>query len=148
MSPLGSLASKKTLTGPYLGRVSRSFKDLSFNFTTNPITNDIVALKNEEAIKQSVKNLVLTKVGERPFRPDVGSNTTSYLFELSTDISSNTLIEEIERLINQYEPRVELVRIDVTVEEDLNNFDVVIDYNIIGLPAETQTLSFILVRES
>ena len=148
MSSLGSLASKKTLTSPYLGRVSRSFKDLSFNFTKNPITNDIVVLKNEEAIKQSVKNLILTNIGERPFRPQIGSDTTSYLFELSTSISANTLIEKIENLVVLYEPRIELVRVDVDVTEDLNQFDILIDYNIIGLPAEPQSLSFILVRES
>ena len=148
MSPLGSLASKKQLVSPYLGRVSRSFKDISFNFNENPITHDVVVLKNEEAIKQSVKNLVLTKINERPFRPLIGTDTTSYLFELSTAISSNRLIEEIENVLVTYEPRIELSRVDVTVEEQSNEFDVVIDYNIIGLPAETQTVSFILVRES
>ena len=64
--------------------------------TKNPITKDIVVLKNEEAIKQSVKNLVLTQIGERHFSPLLGTNTTSYLFELSTGLSENALIEEIE----------------------------------------------------
>lgn len=147
-SLLGSLATRKTLVSSDLGKVSRSFKDISFNFSKNPITNDIVVLKNEEAIKQSVKNLVLTKIGERPFNPYLGTDTTSYLFELSSAVSANTLIEEIEKVLNLNEPRIRLVKIDVNVEEDGNDYEVLIEYNIIGLPEEVQTISFILVRES
>ena len=147
-SLVGSLANKKTIVGSGLGKVSRSFKDISFNFTKNPITNDIVVLKNEEAIKQSVKNLVLTKVGERPFRPLLGTDTTSYLFDLSTNISENTLIEKIERVLLENEPRITLERIEATAQVDSNGFEVLIDYNIVGLPSEVQNLSFILVRES
>jgi phage baseplate assembly protein W len=145
---IGSLSTKRALTSEFLGKVSRSFKDISLNFTKNPLTNDIVVLKNEEAIKQSVKNLILTKINERPFRPYLGTNTTSYLFELGPEVSSNTLIEEIERVLLLYESRIQLERIDVTSMEDTNNYEVVIEYLIVGLPPETQNLSFILVRES
>jgi len=147
-SPLGSLVTRKTLVSSDLGKVSRSFKDLSFNFSKNPITNDIVILKNEEAIKQSVKNLVLTKIGERPFNPYLGTDTTSYLFELSSSISANSLIEEIEKVLNENEPRIRLVKIDVYIEDDRNDYEVYIEYDIIGLPEEVQSISFILVRES
>lgn len=147
-SPLGSLATRKTLVSSDLGKVSRSFKDISFNFSKNPITNDLVVLKNEEAIKQSVKNLVLTKINERPFNPYLGTDTTSYLFELSSAVSANTLIEEIEKVLNENEPRIRLVQIDVDVQEELNDYEVSIEYNIIGLPEEVQSISFILVRES
>jgi len=147
-SPLGSLATRKTLVSSDLGKVSRSFKDLSFNFSKNPITNDVVILKNEEAIKQSVKNLVLTKIGERPFNPYLGTDTTSYLFELSSSISANSLIEEIEKVLNENEPRIRLVKIDVYIENDRNDYEVYIEYDIIGLPEEVQSISFILVRES
>jgi len=147
-SPLGSLATRKTLVSSDLGKVSRSFKDLSFNFSKNPITNDVVILKNEEAIKQSVKNLVLTKIGERPFNPYLGTDTTSYLFELSSSISANSLIEEIEKVLNENEPRIRLVKIDVYIEDDRNDYEVYIEYDIIGLPEEVQSISFILVRES
>ena len=147
-SPLGSLVTRKTLVSSDLGKVSRSFKDLSFNFSKNPITNDVVILKNEEAIKQSVKNLVLTKIGERPFNPYLGTDTTSYLFELSSSISANSLIEEIEKVLNENEPRIRLVKIDVYIEDDRNDYEVYIEYDIIGLPEEVQSISFILVRES
>ena len=145
---LGSSTTKRALTSEYLGKISRSFKDLSFNFTKNPITNDIVVLKNEEAIKQSVKNLILTKINERPFRPFLGTNTTSYLFDLGPDIAANSLIEEIEKVLKTYEPRITLERIDVDAGEDSNEFEVLIEYLIVGLPPEVQNLSFILVRES
>lgn len=145
---LGSTTNKRSLQSEFLGKVSRSFKDLSFNFTKNPITNDIVVLKNEEAIKQSVKNLVLTQINERPFRPLLGTNTTSFLFELGPEVASNSLIDEIEKVLTENEPRIQLERIDVDSTDESNEFEVIIDYLIVGLPPETQTLSFILVRES
>ena len=145
---LGSTTNKRSLQSEFLGKVSRSFKDLSFNFTKNPITNDVVVLKNEESIKQSVKNLVLTQINERPFRPLLGTNTKSFLFELGPSVAANSLIDEIEQVLNQYEPRIQLERIDVDSVDESNEFQVVIDYMIVGLPPETQTLSFILVRES
>ena len=145
---LGSVTAKRTLDTQYLGKVSRSFKDLSFNMTKNPITDDIVILKNEEAIKQSVKNLVLTQINERPFNPLLGTNTTSYLFELSTEVSENKIIDEIERVLIENESRIALDNISVNVTDDENEFEVEIEYFIIGAAPEVQNLSFILVRES
>lgn len=145
---LGSVSNRRSLTSNFLGQVSRSFKDLSFNFSKNPITNDIVVLKNEEAIKQSVKNLVLTKINERPFRPLLGTNTTSFLFELGPEVAANALIEEIDKILIQYEPRIQLERIDVNAVDDSNEYEVLIEYLIVGLPPEVQNLSFILIRES
>ena len=145
---LGSVSNKRSLESEFLGKISRSFKDFSFNFTKNPVTGDIVVLKNEEAIKQAVKNLVLTQVSERPFNPELGTNTTSYLFELNTNIAANKLIDEIETVLSIYEPRISLQNITVDVNDDLNKFDVDIEYLIIGAPPEVQNLSFILVRES
>ena len=145
---IGSVANKRSLSNEFLGKVSRSFKDLSFNFTKNPITNDIVVLKNNEAIKQSVKNLVLTKLGERVFRPEIGTDVSSYLFELNRSVAANELIEQIEQVLELYESRIILQRIDIDVDDALNSFDVSIEYLIVGLPPEVQNLSFILVRES
>ena len=145
---IGSVANKRSLSNEFLGKVSRSFKDLSFNFTKNPITNDIVVLKNEAAIKQSVKNLVLTKLRERPFRPELGTDSTSYLFELNRNIASNELLQQIELVLETYESRIILQRIDVDTDDSLHSFDISIEYLIVGLPPEVQNLSFILVRES
>ena len=145
---IGSVANKRSLSNEFLGKVSRSFKDLSFNFTKNPITNDIVVLKNEEAIKQSVKNLVLTKLGERLFRPELGTDSTSYLFELNKEIASNELLQQIENILVTYESRIKLQRIDIDIDDGLYSFDISIEYLIVGLSPEVQNLSFILVRES
>ena len=145
---IGSVANKRSLSNEFLGKVSRSFKDLSFNFTRNPITSDIVVLKNEEAIKQSVKNLVLTKLRERPFRPEVGTDSTSYLFELNRNTASNELLQQIENVLETYESRIVLQRIDVDTDDSLHSYDISIEYLIVGLPPEVQNLSFILVRES
>jgi phage baseplate assembly protein W len=131
-----------------LGKISRSFKDISLNFGLNPVTKDIVVLKNEEAIKQSVKNLVLTKLGERLFNPLIGTDTTSYLFELNSTFSANSLIKEIENVLLTYEPRITLENITVNNEDDSDEFDVSIDYFIVGLPPVVQNVDFILVRES
>jgi phage baseplate assembly protein W len=131
-----------------LGKISRSFKDISLNFGLNPVTKDIVVLKNEEAIKQSVKNLVLTKLGERLFNPLIGTDTTSYLFELNSTFSASSLIKEIENVLFTYEPRITLENITVNNEDDSDEFDVSIDYFIVGLPPVVQNVDFILVRES
>ena len=132
----------------YLGKTSRAFKDISFNFTRNPITKDIVVLKNEEAIKQAVKNLVLTQINERFFRPLLGTNTTSYLFELSTGFAENALIEEIETVLKTNEPRIVLSNISVNSDPDQNSFECFIEYFIVGIPEAVQSVDFILVRES
>lgn len=114
----------------------------------NPITKDIVVLKNEEAIKQAVKNLVLTQVSERFFQPNLGTSTTSYLFELSTGFSENALIEEIETVLKENEPRIILSNISATSNPDLNRFECLIEYFIVGIPEAVQAVDFILVRES
>lgn len=132
----------------YLGRVSRAFKDISFNFSKNPITNDIVVLKNEEAIKQSVKNLVLTQIGERFFRPYLGTSTSSYLFELSTGFAETELIQEIEKVLKSNEPRIVLSAINVNSDADMNMFECFIEYFIVGIPEAVQAVDFILIRES
>lgn len=143
---IGSLSSLNN--DQYLGRTSRSFKDISFNMTRNPITNDIVTLSNEEAIKQSVKNLVMTRLGERQFNAFLGTNVDAYLFELGSIILANNLIDEIEKTLAQYEPRIRIQKLEVDVAEDSNNMEVFLDYLMVGLPPEVQNLSFILVRES
>ena len=118
------------------------------SFTKNPVTKDLVVLKNEEAIKQSVKNLVLTQVGERFFNPFLGTNTTSYLFELSTSFAENALLKEIEDVLQTNEPRINLTSVTVNAEDDLNSFECFIEYLIVGIPEALQTVDFILIRES
>ena len=124
------------------------YSDIPLSFTAHPVNGNVILVKNSESIKQSVKNLILTKVNERPFNPTIGTDTTSYLFELHTKVSANALIEEIESVLIANEPRISLETIEIDASYDSNGFDVYIEYLIIGLPPEVQNLSFVLVRES
>ena len=91
-----------------LNAVSIGFKDISLSFLRNPVTNDITSLRNEDAIKKSVFNLIRTQVGERFFNSLLGSNVEGSLFELATDNLLDPLQIEIENVINNFEPRVTL----------------------------------------
>ena len=127
-----------------LERISQGFKDISLSFQINPLTRDLIAIKNETAIARSVRNLVETLPGERPFSPILGSRITGSLFENIDDISASNIQSEIENTINNYEPRVELISTIVTPNYDESSFDVVINYNIIGIDVLPQQLSFAL----
>jgi len=92
---------------------SEFFSDLSTNFEEHPDTHDLMRLKNDEAVKRSIKNLILTNKYERPFQPNVGSNLRKYLFEDISPTTSLNLQNEIKTTIENYEPRAS--NIDVTV---------------------------------
>jgi len=125
-------------------RVSKQFKDLSMSFQVNPINYDLIALKNETAIARSIRNLVLTYPGERFFNQNLGSKVSRSLFENIDDISASTNKDEIENTINNYEPRVDLIDVIVDPDYDNNNFNVTVNYYIIGIDALPQQLSFAL----
>ena len=125
-------------------KVSRSFKDISFSFKRHPVTNDVTVLKNEDAIKKSVQNLVRTHIGERFFNELLGSSIENSLFELVGEDIGASLEEEIDTLIENFEPRVRTTKIDVNTEQDYNGLYITIKYNIVGLPFPTQTLEFLL----
>lgn len=124
--------------------VSKSFKDISLSFLRHPVTNDIAVLKNEDAIKRSVVNLVRTKIGERFFNSLLGSNVEGYLFELANSDLVDPIQEEITILINNFEPRVNLRSVNVELLLDDNELNISIVYDIVGLPVPTQAISFIL----
>ena len=124
--------------------VSRSFKDISLSFLRHPVTNDIAVLKNEDAIKRSVVNLVRTKIGERFFNSLLGSNVEGYLFELANSDLVDPIQEEITILINNFEPIFNLRSVNVELLIDDNELNVSIVYDIVGLPVPTQAISFIL----
>ena len=125
-------------------RISRAFKDISLSFKPHPVTGDISVLKNERAINKSVQNIVETIPGEKFFNPNFGSDVRSMLFEL-VDYGSSALIEEqILTSINNYEPRVNNVKVSVDPRPDTNEFEVTVSYDIIGQPFPSQTFTFIL----
>ena len=125
-------------------RISRGFKDLSISFQVNPINSDLIATKNETAIARSVRNLVITRPGERFFNPNLGSKVYETLFDNMDEISASIIQDEIRDTIDNYEPRVELIEVIVDPDYDNNAFDVVIKYNIIGIDALPQQLAFAL----
>ena len=128
----------------YGQRVSRSFKDISFSFDPHPITKDLPVLKNENAIRRSVRNLVQTIPGERFFNPILGSSVSENLFGIVNFGTSTLIKEEILTTIENFEPRVNNVNVQVDFRPDLNNFDVTIFFDIVGQELPPQEFSFIL----
>jgi len=126
-------------------RVSRGFKDISMTFQANPLNSDLIAIKNETAISRSVKNIVFTLPGEKYFNPNFGSRITQTLFENVDEITSSIIVDEITESINNYEPRVELINVEAFPDFDNNQFDVVIQYEIIGADVPPQELEFVLL---
>jgi len=122
------------------------FKDISMSFQDNPLTNDLIALKNEKAIVQAVKNLVLTDPGERLYRPDLGTGLSSSLFDLIDVISAAQIADYIESTIKNYEPRVILTNVNVTPDFEINGFYTTIVYTIVGIEPTPRELSFPLVK--
>lgn len=127
-----------------LERVSQGFKDISMSFQTNPLTKDLIAMKNENAIARSVKNIVFTNPGEKFFKPKFGSSISNSLFENADDLTAVQIQTQIEESVQRYEPRVTLRTVDANVNIDDNSFDVVIVYDIIGADIPTQQLEFVL----
>ena len=127
-----------------LERVSQGFKDISMTFQSNPLNGDIIGIKNENAIARSVRNIVFTLPGEKPFDPDFGSRISRTLFENLDNISASTIVDEIDQSIRNYEPRVELIDVQADPNFDENAYDVTIIYEIIGADVPQQQLQFVL----
>ena len=126
-------------------RVSKKFKDLSMSFKFNPLSGDLIALKNENAIARAVRNIVLTSPGEKLFDPDFGSSVSEILFENVDDITAVSIQDEIRNCLNNYEPRVDLINVDVDPNFDENQFDVKITYKIVGIDIPPSQLEFALL---
>jgi phage baseplate assembly protein W len=126
-------------------KISRTFRDISLSFSKNPITNDIIVLHNEDAIKKSVMNLVRTKIGERYFNNLLGSNIVGSLFELNISDNLSYYESEIKVLLENFEPRIRTKEVLVDNDPDSNDMNVRISYDIVGLPFPQQNIEFILV---
>tara|TARA_R100001460_G_scaffold51862_3_gene90686 strand:- start:165 stop:557 length:393 start_codon:yes stop_codon:yes gene_type:complete len=123
---------------------SRVFKDINLSFKRHPVTSDLVVLKNEDAIKRSVKNIVFTILGEKPYDPLFGSVINNSLFELSTSLSEIGVKDAIEASLKKYEPRIDDIVVTVTITPDSNELNCTVQYTIVGIPAPTQTVDVIL----
>ncbi len=113
-------------------------------FKVNPLNDDLIALKNENAIARSVRNIVMTVPGERFFQPDFGSGINRALFGNMDDITASLIKDQISESIRNYEPRVRLRSVVVSPDFDNNAFDTVITYDIIGADVPPQELQFAL----
>ena len=125
-------------------RLSKGFLDLSASFQTNPLSNDLIALKNESAIARSVRNLVLTIQGERPFQPVLGTGVSRLLFENMDKLTASAIRSEVRTTIENYEPRVEINEILVEPDFEGNAMHVTLQYFIIGIDVPEQELTFAL----
>ena len=114
------------------------------SYEVNPITDDIIGVKNDTAIARSIRNLVLTTPGERFFNESLGSEVSQVLFDTLDDISAAVIRDEIEQTIIRFEPRVKLNDVKVEPDFDNNEFNVTVSYNIIGIDALPQQLNFAL----
>ena len=125
--------------------VSRGFKDLAISLNSNPSTGDFGVVKNENAIKQSVRNLICTMYGERPFQDEIGSRVRELLFEPWDPFSVDSMKGEIYNCLQRLEPRIEVTSIDLRDDSDINSIQVAIEYTIVGQEVQ-QSVDFLLER--
>ena len=128
-----------------LERVKQGYKDLSMSFKSNPLSNDLIGLKNQSAIARSIRNIVYTLPGEKFFDADFGSEVSATLFENLDDVSALTIRDEVEYSIKTYEPRVKLLNVDSMPNYDNNEYNVIITYQILGADTPPQQLEFVLL---
>ena len=120
------------------------FRDISLSFSKHPVTGDIGALANEDAIKRSVENLVRTKLGERFFNPRLGSEIENSLFEIPDEAVTYNLEDDIIVLLENFEPRIANTKVRISYPINTNELNVSIAYDIVGLSIIRQNVDFIL----
>ena len=123
---------------------SKAFKDINLSFKRHPVTNDLVVIKNEDAIKQSVKNIIFTILGEKPFLPLFGSKLNSALFELDTNFNETKISDEISSVLLNNEPRISNILVSVSNPQDSHELNVTIQYDITGIPSPSQAVDVVL----
>ena len=125
-------------------RISRAFKDINLSFNAHPVTKDITVLKNENAIKRSVRNIVNTIPRERFFNPELGSDVRSSLFNFVDYGTSSVIQKQIQIAIENFEPRVDNLQVNVFPRPDSNEFEINVLFDIIGQQFPTQEFTFLL----
>ena len=125
-------------------RISRAYKDISLSFEPHPVSNDLKVLKNENAIRRSVRNIVQTIPTEKFFNPLFGSDVYRSLFDFVDFGTASTIQSQIEIALDNYEERIDDVLVEVDPQPDLNSFEVTVRYDIIGQEFPSQEYSFLL----
>ena len=127
-------------------RSTRLYRDIALSFETNAATKDVIVKKDVDAVKQSVKNLILTNHFERPFHPEIGSGITNLLFEPLDPITAKSLSRVIGEVITNFEPRAQVVSVDARPNAEANSYEVTIDFRVINVPGELVSLTTMLER--
>jgi phage baseplate assembly protein W len=122
-----------------------NYSDLDLDFIAHPTTGDVVKKYGEDAIKRSIRNLIMTNFYDKPFRPGVGSNVTKLLFENSTPIVKNLISSAITEMVNNYEPRIRIRKIDVNFSETDNAYNISIFFTIVNT-SQPVTINLLLER--
>ena len=125
-------------------RKSRAFKDISLSFNPHPVTRDLPVLSNERAIVRSVRNLVETIPTERFFNSILGSEVRDSLFDFVDFGTASVIQNQIEITLENFEPRIDNVRVEVEPRPDTNEFEVAVFFNIVGQDIPTQEFTFML----
>ena len=123
---------------------SRAFKDINLSFKRHPVTNDVITVSDEDAIKRSVKNIIFTILGEKPFEPNFGSVISRSLFDLNTNLNEIRISDEIQQSLLNYEPRIDNIVVTASIYPDSNELNCVVQYEIVGIPAPTQEVDVLL----
>ena len=124
-------------------RSTRIYKDLDLNFGRNVVTNDVNNLTDVEAVKRSVRNLINTNHYERPFHPEIGSDVRAMLFEPMTPLTALNLQRKVAEVINNFEPRVNLVQILARPDIDRNSYHLRIMFYVVGVPEPVTVETFL-----
>ena len=123
---------------------SKAFKDIDLSFMPHPVSGDIRVLKNEDAIKRAVRNLVQTIDGERPFQSNLGTDVTRSLFDFVDYGTASVITQQIFDVLRGFEDRIANTLVRVDPKPDMNTFEVFISYDIVGQSFPTQAFDFML----
>ena len=123
---------------------SRAFKDINLSFKRHPVTNDLITIKNEDAIKKSVKNIIFTILGEKPYVPFFGTSVNNSLFELANPLDHVRISDEIKSTLLNYEPRISNIKVNVANYPDSHELNATIQYDITGMANPSQTVDVLL----
>ncbi len=124
-------------------RATRIYKDLDLDFGRNRVTNDINKLTDVEAVKRSVRNLIMTRHYERPFHPELGSGIRDMLFEPITPLTAISLQRKVEEVLLNFEPRVQIVDISAKPYVDKNSYHLTIMFYVVGSTAPVTVETFL-----
>lgn len=119
-------------------RITQIFKDFDLAFSAHPNTKDITKKRDEDAVKQALKNLILTNYYERPFHSEIGSPVRALLFELATPLTGHMMRRGIIDVIENFEPRVRVLNVDVNMRDQTNSCEVSITFEIVGIQTVSQ----------